>query len=269
MYASNSSGSGARALLSAALMALALAGCSHIDMGNFKAKSAATGAAGGETAQNANPELPRCGEPLGSLAIVEEDTDGWLSAMQGYGVRSTVPVLRLLAQQSNCFVVVERGRGMRNMMGERALAQSGELRRGSKMGKGQMVAADYTVVPTLLFQGESGGLGGLLSAFGGGKLGAVAGSMKTYDAQSMLALVDNRSGVQVVVAEGSSRSYDIGGVLGLFGGGAAGGLGAYSKTPAGKAVVAAMTDAYKNLVEAAKSYRPQKATGRGGKLKVN
>jgi hypothetical protein len=44
-----------------------------------------------------------------------------------YKLRPVTPVLRLFAQQSNCFVV-ERGKAMSNMPQERALAQSGELR---------------------------------------------------------------------------------------------------------------------------------------------
>ena len=40
---------------------------------------------------------------------------------------------------------------MNNMMQERALSQSGEMRGGSNFGKGQMAAADYTMSPTINF----------------------------------------------------------------------------------------------------------------------
>jgi curli biogenesis system outer membrane secretion channel CsgG len=36
-------------------------------------------------------------------------------------------LIRMMIQQSNCFIVVERGAGMQNMMQERALADSGQL----------------------------------------------------------------------------------------------------------------------------------------------
>ena len=83
-----------------------------------------------------------------------------------YKLGSTVPVLKLLIQQSNCFVVVERGRAMNNMMAERALAESGEMRKGSNFGKGQIVAADYTMSPSVTFSNQNAG----------GQLGVQVGS---------------------------------------------------------------------------------------------
>jgi len=257
--------------------ALALSGCSQMTMGSAGAKSAATGSAGGAYTENANSQLERCMEPLGTLAVNEDHTANWYSWLGRYGLQSTIPVLRLLAQQSNCFVVVERGAGFNSLTRERQLQQSGELRAQSNFGKGQLVAADYTVTPTLIFHdNDTSGVGG---AIGGlfGSVGAMIGSsMQTKDAEAMLTLVDNRSGVQVAAAEGSARSMDIGGLMGMFEAstGIGGGLNAYSKTPEGKVIVASLTDAFNNLVRATKRYQPQKATGphglgTGGKLKVN
>lgn len=259
----------------AALLLIATTGCSQVSMGSAGAKSPATGSAGGANSANANASLEHCTSPIGTLAVNEDHTANWYSYLNRHGIQSTVPVLRLLAQQSNCFVVVERGAGMNSVMRERELEQMGELRKNSNFGKGQMVSADYTVTPTLIFQSDN--MGGIGGAVGGllGSVGAMVGSsIKSQGAQSMLALVDNRSGVQVAVAEGSGSSMDIGGVMGLLGGSAGGGLGAYQKTPEGKVVVAALTDAYNNLVMAVKNYRAQEATGpkgmgTGGKLKVN
>ena len=67
---------------------------------------------------------------------------------------------------------------------------------------------------------------------------------------------------------------DIGGLLGVFGGGAGGILSGYTKTPEGKVVVGAMTDAFNQLVRVVKNYRPQESSGpqghgTGGSLKVN
>jgi len=260
-----------------AVTLLTITGCSQMNMGSERAKTTATGSAGGAYTENVNSQLERCAEPIGTLAVNEDHTASWYSWLGRYGIQSTVPVLRLLSQQSNCFVVVERGAGLRSLQRERQFQRSGELRKHSNFGKGQLVAADYTVTPTLIFHdNNTGGVGG---AVGGlfGSVGALIGSsLQTKDAQSMLTLVDNRSGVQVAVAEGSADSMDIGGLLGMFesGTGIGGGLHAYTKTPEGKVIVAAMTDAFNNLVRATKNYKPQKATGphgmgTGGKLKVN
>ncbi len=254
---------------------IASAGCSQVNMGSSSAKSPATGSAGGANSANANPSLEHCTSPIGTLAVNEDHSANWYSYLGQHGIQSTVPVLRLLAQQSNCFVVVERGSGMNSVMRERELEQMGELRKNSSFGKGQMVSADYTVTPTLIFQSDDmGGIGGAVGGLLGSVGAAVGSSIQSKGAQSMLALVDNRSGVQVAVAEGSGSSMDIGGIMGMLGGGGGGALGAYKKTPQGKVVVAALTDAFNNLVVAVKNYRAQEATGpkgmgTGGKLKVN
>ena len=73
---------------------------------------------------------------------------------------------------------------------------SGELREGSSFGKGQMVAADYTMNPSINFsQSNAGGIGGVLGAFGGrlGAVGAVVGGLKFKKAETMLTMIDNRS----------------------------------------------------------------------------
>lgn len=261
-------------LLGIALLGLLLPACSQVNMGSPGAKTTATGYAGGANSAGANPMLEHCASPFGTLAVNEDHTANWYSYLGRYGIQSTVPVLRLLAQQSNCFVVVERGAGMNSMMRERELMQEGELRRHSNFGKGQMVAADYTVTPTLIFQDNNmGGVGGAVGGLLGSVGAAVGGSLQSAGAQSMMTLVDNRSGVQVAVAEGSGSSMDVGGLFGMLGRSGGGVLSAYQHTPQGKVIVAAMTDAFNNMVKATKMYAPQqsagpKGHGTGGKLKV-
>ena len=131
----------------AVLLPLLLCACANMQpsLGDPAAKTVATGSAGGATAQNANSQLERCDKSLGTLAIVEEANQPWLHQLSAdYRIQSTVPLLRLIIQQSNCFVIVERGKAFNNMQGERELMQSGELRKNSNLGKGMMVAADYT-----------------------------------------------------------------------------------------------------------------------------
>jgi hypothetical protein len=155
----------------------------------------ATGGAGGATAADANSQLEHCNETMGTLAMVEDQAAPWWYSYYARYPRlgSTVPVLRMMVQQSNCFVVVERGRAMHNMMQERALQQSGEMRSGSNFGKGQVVAADYTMNPSIQFSqddtsGISGVLGGLLgTGWGGGVGGGVRGFTDTPEGKVITA----------------------------------------------------------------------------------
>ncbi len=263
---------------------IGLNGCAT-KLGDKSAKTVATGSVAGATAKNVNPILQRCKQPLGTLAIVE-DYDQVVEAFAipmgnypGYsGRRSTVPVLRLLAQQSNCFNVVDRSAGLRTMQTERYLSETGELRKNSNFQSGQMVAADYTMSPHVEFAGKSAGgvgmmAGGFVPVFGP-LIGLALSSISKNDAQCVLTMIDNRSGIQVAAAEGSSSSMDIGGLFGLLGSGGGGGLGGFSRTPEGKLVVASMTDAFNNLIIATRNYIPQQASnpkgmGTGGKLQVN
>src|SRR5688572_28053361 len=76
-------------------------------------------------------QLERCSETLGMLAVVEDRDAGWYHTMRSYQVGSTVALLRMLIQRSNCFVVVERGAAMNVMQQERSSERSGESLQGS------------------------------------------------------------------------------------------------------------------------------------------
>ena len=238
-------------------------------------KTAVTGATGGATAQGANSSLERCDNSLGTLGVVEDQNAGWYQTLRQYKLGSTVPVLRMMIQQSNCFVVVERGAAMNNMNTERSLQKSGEMRSGSNFGAGQMVAADYTMNPSITFSQNTGGVGGGLAGIGRGLglgvFGAVAGGLKTNEASTTLIMIDNRSGVQLAAAEGSAKNTDFnifGSSFGWAGGAAAGG---YSNTPEGKIIIAAFADSYNQLVKAVRNYKAQTVKGglgTGGTLGV-
>ncbi len=261
-------------IVGAMCIMLVLTSCmSSMSTGSSKAKTVATGSAGGASSQNANPGLERCNASLGTLAIFEDQSEPWYYQLtRDLRLPSTVPVIRLLAQQSNCFVVVERGKAMKQIMQERALMESGEMRGGSNFGKGQMVAADYTVTPSITFSANNtGGGGAVVGALLGPVAGAIAGGFKHSDASTMLTLIENRSGVQLAAAEGSARSTDYSLMGGLFGGVAGAGAGAYANTPEGKVLVAAFTDSMNNLIKAVKSYKAQSVAGglgTGGTLGV-
>lgn len=265
-------------LLATCLASLTLSACvATAPTRGDSSKSLAGGSAGGANAEGAQETLEKCDRPIGTIAVIEDQGSEWYRAYtQAYNLTSTVPVLRLIIQQSNCFIVVDRGRAMRQMGQERDLQQSGELRAGSNFGKGQMVSADYSLTPEVVMSArDTSGVGGALGGFGGAAalVGLIAGSFKTNEASTILTLVDNRSGVQVAVAEGSSSNTDfaLGGLIG--GSRAGGGLGGYTNTPQGKVVAAAFTEAYNNLVRATRNYSAQtmgdRDLGTGGRLGVD
>ncbi len=236
-------------------------------IGSESANVAATGSAAGESSQGANSTLEKCASPLGTVALVEETSADWYRLFTTeYKLGSTVPVLRLMIQQSNCFIVVERGRAFANMERERAIAGSGQGRSGSNMGGGQIVAADYSMTPEVLVsaRGTSGGGGGLGGFIPGlAVLGAVAGGVRTNEASTMLMLTDNRSGVQISASQGASKNTDFSVGAVLFGGGAGGGAAGYTNTPQGKVVIAAFTDSYNQMVKSLRNYKAQTVQGQG------
>jgi hypothetical protein len=207
--------------------------------------------------------LEHCDKPMGAMAVVEPQ-DYVAQSLSRYGLQSPTGLIRMMVQQSNCFIVVERGLGMQNMMQERALQESGELRQNSNMGGGQMVSADFVLTPAVVFSennagGVGGALGGLLGGRTGNAIGAVAGGLKFKEAQTSMLVTDARSGIQVAAAEGSSKKADLRLGVGVFGGDAAGGLGGYANTNEGKVIAASLMDNYNNVV---KSVRNQPALQR-------
>lgn len=250
---------------------LALAGCESTDMilGSQSAKTTATGSAAGSTTSDVSDQLERCSSPLGTVSLVENQQAGWYTILRNeYRLPPTSNLLRLLVQQSNCFVVVERGgAGMQAMGRERELMETGEMRGGSNFGKGQVVASDYALSPEVIISNDDAGgfggfLGGLIGGGSGRAVAAAGGSLQTREASAMLTLVDNRSGVQVASSEGSASKSD----FNLFGGAlgrASGGLGGYSKTPQGKVIAAAFMDAYNQLVRSLRGYSSQSVQGQG------
>ena len=254
--------------------ALALTACAGTQPQLGGGGTIASGSAGGATASNASTQLEKCERPLGTLTVVEDRSQPWYQQLSQYKLGSTMPVLRMMIQQSNCFVVVDRSAAMDTMMSERALEKSGEMRANSNYGKGQIAAADYTMSPTITFsQKGTSGAGGAIGGLGliGSVAGMVAGSMKTNEASTMLLMIDNRSGVQLAAAEGSAKNTDFGVFGAMFGGGGFGSAGGYSNTPEGKILIASFMDSYNNVVKAVRNYKAQEVAGglgTGGALGV-
>lgn len=204
----------------------------------------------GTRGSNAPEGLERCDKPMGAVAVVEPQ-DQILGYLRAYNLQSPVGLIRMMIQQSNCFIVVERGVGMQNAMQERALANSGELRSNSNVGGGQMVTADFILTPSVVFsENNAGGVGGAVGGLLGRRVAAVAGGLKFKEAQTSMLLADARSTVQVAAAEGSTKKADMRLGAGLFGGGFAGAAGGYGNTNEGKIIAAAFMDNYNGIVNA-------------------
>lgn len=192
--------------------------------------------------------IEKCDAPIGTIAINEPEA-AMARALSGYQLGSPAAVLRILIQESNCFLVVERGSGLRQMQQERDLARSGELQQASNVGGGQMKAADFLLTPGVIFSDQNaGGVGGAVGGLMGRRLGAVAGGVKFKEAQTSLLVADVRSGVQVAASEGKAKKTDFGvGGLGVLGLGVA--AGGYSSTDEGKLLAASFRDNYNVIVQ--------------------
>ncbi|MFA6179181.1 MAG: CsgG/HfaB family protein [Candidatus Methylopumilus sp.] len=267
--------------LPAVIGALSLNACieNPVKMGsNNPTPNTTSSSSAGESSSGENTQLEKCSESMGTVSLVENQSAGWYGTLTGqYKLPPTASLLKLYIQQSNCFVVVERSAaGLRAMSRERELEQVGELRKGSKFGKGQVVSSDYAITPEVVFSdNDTGGmgasLGGLIGGNAGRVLGSVGGNTKTREASALLSLVDNRSSVQIAASEGSASKTDWGGFGSVFGGRGGAGLSGYSNTPQGKVVAAAFMDAYNQMVRSLRNYKAQEVKGglgKGGRLKV-
>ena len=206
--------------------------------------------AAGTSGSSGDTGLEHCDKPMGAMAVVEPQ-DFIIASLRRYNLGSPVGLIRLMIQQSNCFIVVERGVGLQNALQERQLQQGGELRQGSNVGGGQMVTADYIMTPAVVFaENNAGGVGGAaVGGLFGRTVGAIAGGLKFKEAQTSMLVADARSTVQVAAAEGSTRKADMR-LGGLFaGGGGAAAAGGYGNTNEGKIIAAALMDNYNNIVK--------------------
>ena len=195
-------------------------------------------------------QLAKCEKPFGILAV-NEPQQQFMQIFQRYQLGSPAALLRMMAQNSKCFVVVERGMGMQNIKQERELARSGEMQQDANMGLGQMKAADFVMTAAVqVSDPNAGGVGGAVGGLLGKKnpvLGAVGGGVKFKDAQTSLLISDARTTVQVASAEGKARktSFSLG-AIGIAGAGV--GVGGYSSTAEGKVIAASYLDNFNKIV---------------------
>jgi hypothetical protein len=179
------------------------------NIGSILTQLEMAGAAGGERAVEAAEELERCTEPLGTVGLTDTGDP-------------FMPIVRMIVQQSNRFIVVERGRAYNNVDFERQLKQA-DLTRNAQAQKrpgGALLSADYTLVPSVTFAEPSGfalstGLGGLFGR-SSNKMDTSA-QVQALGVSMPLLLLDNAGGAQIVAAQGSAKNYNLGAGVGVLG----------------------------------------------------
>lgn len=212
------------------------------------------------SAANQNKEIPKCDKRYGALSVHEPENKWW----REFDLESPEALIKVFVAESKCFTLVDRGKGLDAAQAERALASGGDLRGGSNVGRGQMRAADYVLVPDLVNRNERAGgrnIGGLLGGIVGGTVGAVMGgvNLKSKTAEVVLTLTDVRSTEQVSLQQGQAKKTDLGwgaGGAGFFGAFAAAGASSYANTEIGQVVTAAYLDAFIKMVDDVRSLEP-------------
>ncbi|MCC7258203.1 MAG: SH3 domain-containing protein [Gammaproteobacteria bacterium] len=206
------------------------------------------------------PVIPTCTSKIGTLAVTEPEDKWWIA----YNLESPEALIKVFVAESKCFTLLDRGKGLAAAQQERALAGSGEMRGGSNVGKGQMKAADYVLVPDIVNRNANSGgksIGGLLGGIVGGVAGAALGgiSLKSKTADVVLTLTDVRSTEQISLQQGHAKKTDLGWAGGggaFFGGFAAAGASGYANTEIGQVVTMAYLDAFAKLVDDVKQIQP-------------
>ncbi|RJT25125.1 penicillin-binding protein activator LpoB [Chakrabartia godavariana] len=199
-------------------------------------------------------EIPTCTRKLGTIAITEPENKWWTEL----GLSNPEAIIKFFVMKSGCFGLVDRGGGLAARAVERALGDDGELQRGSNIGKRQVKAADYVVVPDIVTTNSNSGGGGLAGGIGGmlgGRMfGGLLGGLKVSkkEANVTLSLVNVRTTEIESLSEGYYRKKDVswgaGGGAWWGGGLAAAGGGGYQNSEIGQVIVLAYLDAYKKMV---------------------
>ena len=207
------------------------------------------------------PALPHCDRPIGVAAVHEPDRDWW----SPLGLSNPEAVLKMFALQSGCLRMVDRNQGLAMRNQEEGLNNGGELQRGSNLGRGQVLAADFFIIPDIARQNSDSGGGNIGAAFGRflpGAAGVIAGSIsiKSQEASTLITLVDARTTEQLYIAQGDAKKTDVGfggggGWGGWAGYGALAGSG-YTNTDIGKVIMAAYYNAFVDLVHYMQTQQP-------------
>jgi hypothetical protein len=167
-------------------------------------------------------DVPRCARKLGTLSVMDgDDPSGWTQ----FQLTGPQKLIKVLVQRSGCFNLVDRGSGLSAAQRERDIGTGLGLQRRSNVGRGQIKV--------------------------GGRLGAVAGGIKTrkMEANTVLSLTNVRTTETIAVQDGyaAKNSLSFGGG-GFFGGGVGAIGGGYDSTDIGRIVTLAFIQAYSKMV---------------------
>jgi len=208
-----------------------------------------------EIRANKSAEIPVCSRSYGALSVLEPEAGrNWWTDEK---LPSPSVLIKVYVRKSRCFDLVDRGAGFQAGQAERDLAASGDLRRQSNVGKGQIRAADYAMTPELASQNRNAGgnkIGGIVGGIIGGKVGAIASGIdiKKKTADVVLSVTDLRSSEMVAITEGSYKKTDIGfnaaGALWGSSGIGGAGVGGYANTEIGQVVALAYLNAYIDMI---------------------
>jgi hypothetical protein len=234
------------------IAALTLTSCRQTDLGEGGSK--VSGSAGPAGAKDAAKELITCAEPIATISLAESP-NGY-TVLSSYQLPPTpLPLIRVMAQQSNCFRIVDRAAGLRGTLQEQDLKDKGILKVETVPKKGEGIGARMTLTPSLTFSEDNagGGIVGLLSMIPVLRDWAgLASGVKFKEAQVVLLLTDNETTEQLAAATGSARATDLG-VGGLVIGKVIGGAAGWGITNEGKVIAAAFWDAHNKLVVQARA----------------
>jgi curli biogenesis system outer membrane secretion channel CsgG len=233
-------------------LSITLSAVSALALAGAIATSASAESISSKTARK-EAEIPTCSHKLGTLAVHEPENNWW----QGLGLESPEALIKVFVMKSGCFTLLDRGKGLAAVQQERELAGGGELQQGSNMGKGQIKAADYVLIPDIVSKNDNSGgtnIGGILGGFVGGGAGALLSglSISSKTADVVLTITNVRTTEQEAMEEGHASKSDVGfgiaGGWGNWGGYGGAGISSYSNTGIGQVVTLAYIDAYTKLV---------------------
>lgn len=186
--------------------------------------------------KDANAEIPlaKCEVKLGTIAVLEGDTQGWTK----YGLSSPRELIAKMAAESKCFDVQSGGSGKPADFLMYAIA-------GDKEEVDKSVdLAKTAITEGALRSGVLASAGRSLPMVGGmlGMFGGMGGKKKTYAAA--LRIVSPSNGQTIVSGTGEAKSSSI-----TFAGfGDAGGIGGYGSSKDGKMLSTAFIQAFNGVV---------------------
>lgn len=183
-------------------------------------------------------DLARCTESLGSIAVVEGDTQGWAK----YGLGSPRELVNELARESGCFTAHNAASGKpADFLMNVVAGDSEEVDQSIELAKSAAIEGLVRSGAASSLLGGVPGAGAVLGMFGGlgGKKKRLAAGIK---------LVSPASGQTIAVGQGVVRKSTL-----TFGGAGAWNAGAsaagYGSSANGKMLVEAFVLAFNDLVE--------------------